>query len=230
MADHPQLPILGRCAVRLSPSRFVFSLSRLSIRASEMTYRDVSSRSLSTSCLSLVFRTSFLLCDRSIEEKLYRRKKVFQLNGCGISPCREEPDFRLREHFVYARILGKVRELQLSHGIDLIHAHAPLPCGHAAMLMSAELEIPYVVSVHGLDAFSTEQVHGRAGDWCRRISQRVYLSSRRVDLHQRTCREQVLEGTGRNAGHPWSTTAWTREFSRQAKSLLLTKWCSVSAT
>ncbi len=99
--------------------------------------------------------------------------------------------------FVYARILGKVRELHLSHGIDLIHAHAPLPCGHAAMLISAELKIPYVVSVHGLDAFSTEQVRGRAGDWCRRISQRVYLSSRRVICISERVREQVLEGTGR---------------------------------
>ena len=98
--------------------------------------------------------------------------------------------------FVYARIVGKVRELQRSLGIDLIHAHAPLPCGHAAMLLSAELGIPYVVSVHGLDAFSTEQVQGRAGEWCRRISQRVYRSSRRTICVSERVREQVLEGTG----------------------------------
>ena len=71
--------------------------------------------------------------------------------------------------FLFARIVGLVRELQRSQPIDLVHAHAALPCGHAAMLLSAELKLPYVVSVHGLDAFSTEQVHGRAGDWCRRI-------------------------------------------------------------
>jgi teichuronic acid biosynthesis glycosyltransferase TuaC len=81
---------------------------------------------------------------------------------------------------LFARIVGQVREVQRLHRIDLIHAHAPLPCGHAAMLLNAELNIPYVVSVHGLDAFSTEQVHGRAGRWCRRISQRVFRSSRRV--------------------------------------------------
>ncbi len=97
--------------------------------------------------------------------------------------------------FVFARIVGQVRELQRSHRIDLVHAHAALPCGHAAMLLSAELRIPYVVSVHGLDAFSTKQVAGRAGQWCRRISQRVYRSSRRVICISERVREQVLEGT-----------------------------------
>ena len=100
--------------------------------------------------------------------------------------------------FLFAHIIGRVRELHRSQRIDLIHAHAPLPCGHAAMLLSAELGIPYVVSVHGLDAFSTEQVGGRPGEWCRRISQRVYRSSRRVICISERVREQVLEGTGPN--------------------------------
>lgn len=98
--------------------------------------------------------------------------------------------------FLFARIVGRIRELQRSQRIDLIHAHAPLPCGHAAMLLSAELGLPYVVSVHGLDAFSTNQVSGRAGEWCRRISQRVYRSSRRVICVSEHVREQVLEGAG----------------------------------
>ena len=98
--------------------------------------------------------------------------------------------------FLFARIVGKVRELHRSQPVNLIHAHAPLPCGHAAMLLSAELGLPYVVSVHGLDAFSTEQVSGRAGEWCRRISQRVYRSSKRVICISEHVREQVLEGTG----------------------------------
>lgn len=98
--------------------------------------------------------------------------------------------------FLFARIVGRVRELHRSKQIDLIHAHAPLPCGHAAMLLSAELGLPYVVSVHGLDAFSTEQVKGRAGEWCRRISQRVYRSSRRVICISERVREQVLDGAG----------------------------------
>jgi len=98
--------------------------------------------------------------------------------------------------FLFARIVGMVRELRRSGQVDLIHAHGPLPCGHAAMLLSAELGVPYVVSVHGLDAFSTAQVSGRAGNWCRRISQRVYRSSRRVICVSEHVRERVLEGTG----------------------------------
>jgi teichuronic acid biosynthesis glycosyltransferase TuaC len=98
--------------------------------------------------------------------------------------------------FVFARIVGHVRQLHRVRPIDLVHAHAPLPCGHAAMLLSRELGIPYVVSVHGLDAFSTTQVTGRAGRWCRRISQRVYQSSRRVICVSERVREQVLEGAG----------------------------------
>jgi len=99
--------------------------------------------------------------------------------------------------FLFARIVAKVRELQQSHRIDLVHAHGALPCGHAAMLLNAELKIPYVISVHGLDAFSTEQVKGRAGEWCRRVSLRVYFSSHRVICISERVREQVLEGTGR---------------------------------
>lgn len=98
--------------------------------------------------------------------------------------------------FLFARIVGRVRDLQRLGKVDVIHAHAALPCGHAAMLLSAELGLPYVVSVHGLDAFSTEQVKGRAGEWCRRISRRVYSSSRRVICVSEHVREQVLQGTG----------------------------------
>jgi teichuronic acid biosynthesis glycosyltransferase TuaC len=100
--------------------------------------------------------------------------------------------------FVFARIVGRVRELNSARPIDLIHAHAPLPCGHAAMLLSRELKIPYVVSVHGLDAFSTVQVAGTAGKWARRISQQVYASSRRVICISERVREHVLEGMGKN--------------------------------
>jgi glycosyltransferase involved in cell wall biosynthesis len=98
--------------------------------------------------------------------------------------------------FLFARIVSRVRKLHALQHIDLIHAHGPLPCGHAAMLLSAELNIPYVVSVHGLDAFSTVQVRGRAGEWCRRISQRVYRSSRRAICISEHVREAALEGSG----------------------------------
>jgi teichuronic acid biosynthesis glycosyltransferase TuaC len=96
--------------------------------------------------------------------------------------------------FLFARVLGRVRELHDECRIDLIHAHAPLPCGHAAMLLSRELKIPYVVSVHGLDAYSTNQVGGYSGEWCRRISQRVFASAARVICISEHVRERVLEG------------------------------------
>jgi teichuronic acid biosynthesis glycosyltransferase TuaC len=100
--------------------------------------------------------------------------------------------------FAFARIVAQIRELQRSHRIDLIHAHGALPCGHAAMLLSTELKIPHIVSVHGLDAFSTEQVKGRAGSWCHRISLRVYQSASRVICISERVRDQVLEGASRN--------------------------------
>ena len=94
--------------------------------------------------------------------------------------------------FVFARIVGRIRELVREGRINLIHAHAALPAGHAAMLLSAELGLPYVVSVHGLDVFSAEQVGGRIGKWCERISRRVYQGSRRVICVSELVRERVL--------------------------------------
>jgi len=98
--------------------------------------------------------------------------------------------------FLFAQTVSRLRELQRTHPINLIHAHGALPCGHAAMLLSRELGIPFVVSVHGLDAYSTVQVGGRSGRWCRRISQRTYIASQRVICISEHVREQVLEGVG----------------------------------
>ncbi len=98
--------------------------------------------------------------------------------------------------FVFARIVGRIRELVRSNRVDLIHAHGALPAGQAAMLLNSELGLPYVISVHGLDVFSTTQVGGRTGEWCRRISRRVYKGSRRVICVSELVREQVLSGMG----------------------------------
>jgi glycosyltransferase involved in cell wall biosynthesis len=96
--------------------------------------------------------------------------------------------------FLYASILAQVRRLHRDHSVHVIHAHAALPCGHAAALLSRELGIPFVVTVHGLDAFSTNQVKGRAGQWCRRVSQWVYGSANQVICISEKVREQVLQG------------------------------------
>lgn len=100
--------------------------------------------------------------------------------------------------FLFAHIVGRVRALHGERRVDVIHAHGALPCGHAAMLLSKELGIPFVISVHGLDAYSNVQVGGRSGKWCRRISQHAYIAARRVICISEHVREQVLEGTGRN--------------------------------
>jgi hypothetical protein len=97
--------------------------------------------------------------------------------------------------FLFARAVARVRELHRLQPIDVIHAHGPLPCGHAAMLLGRELGIPFVVSVHGLDAYSTRQVQGRPGEWCRRVSAQVFRSARNVVCVSEHVREQVLAGT-----------------------------------
>lgn len=96
--------------------------------------------------------------------------------------------------FLFARLLPKLRRLHKAKPIDLVHAHAALPCGHAAALLSRELGIPFVVTVHGLDALYTNQVKGRTGEWCRRVSQHVYRSAKRVICISERVREQVLLG------------------------------------
>ncbi len=60
--------------------------------------------------------------------------------------------------FLSAGLLSKVRDLHRVRPIHLIQAHGALPCGHAARLLSRKLRIPFVVTVHGLDAFMTNQV------------------------------------------------------------------------
>ncbi len=96
---------------------------------------------------------------------------------------------------LYWRLRDDVSALHAESRIDLIHAHGPLPCGHASWLLSRRLKVPYVVTVHGLDAFSAMQVGGWAGEWCRRASQRVFQTARRViGVSRRVC-EQVEKGT-----------------------------------
>jgi teichuronic acid biosynthesis glycosyltransferase TuaC len=56
---------------------------------------------------------------------------------------------------LYMRLAPFVERLHRRNPITVIHAHAALPCGHAASLLSARLHVPFVVTVHGLDAFNT---------------------------------------------------------------------------
>jgi teichuronic acid biosynthesis glycosyltransferase TuaC len=96
--------------------------------------------------------------------------------------------------FLYARLIPRVRDLVRFRKIDLIHAHAALPCGHAAALLSRELNIPFVVTVHGLDAFFDNQVHGYAGPWCHRVARMVYRTASRVICISDKVAEKVHSG------------------------------------
>ncbi|MBI3475477.1 MAG: glycosyltransferase [Acidobacteria bacterium] len=88
------------------------------------------------------------------------------------------------------RLRGPLQRLHASRPIDVIHAHGALPCGHAAALLSGQFGIPFVVTVHGLDAFSTRQVSGSSGDACARVSRRVYSAAQRVlGVSQHVCAE-----------------------------------------
>jgi glycosyltransferase involved in cell wall biosynthesis len=101
-------------------------------------------------------------------------------------------------NFLAARLMPAVRRMHRLQRFDLIHAHSALPCGHAAALLSVRLAIPFVVSVHGLDAFSTRQAAGAIGVWCQRISQRVYRSARVVICISDRVQECVTQAVSAN--------------------------------
>jgi teichuronic acid biosynthesis glycosyltransferase TuaC len=97
-------------------------------------------------------------------------------------------------NFLSAKLLPTVRELHRVRPIDLIHAHGALPCGHAASVLCRRLKIPFVVTVHGFDAFMTNQVPGIRGQWCKRVSRQVYVSAGQVICISEKVRERVLAG------------------------------------
>lgn len=81
---------------------------------------------------------------------------------------------------------------------DLIHAHAALPCGHAAAILADRLGVPFVVTVHGLDAFFLRQSDAVFRSWCRRVARRVYQRAEVVICISEKVREQVLSGAQAN--------------------------------
>jgi glycosyltransferase involved in cell wall biosynthesis len=62
----------------------------------------------------------------------------------------------------------------------VIHAHAALPCGHAAAFLSRQLRIPFVVTIHGLDVFNACFENGLAAQWRRKASLKVFEKARTV--------------------------------------------------
>ncbi|MBV8050940.1 MAG: glycosyltransferase [Acidobacteriaceae bacterium] len=92
---------------------------------------------------------------------------------------------------LYQRLASTVGNLHSERPFDLIHAHAALPCGHAARLLSREQGMPFVITVHGLDAFFTRQVQGYSGRWCQDSAERVYRSASRVICISRRVADQL---------------------------------------
>jgi teichuronic acid biosynthesis glycosyltransferase TuaC len=115
-------------------------------------------------------------------------KKYFCLPG--------NPGLSSAGQFLHAALKFHVRQLHARHPISLIHAHAALPCGQAAMLLARDLGIPFVVTVHGLDAFSTRQVPGWFGRRCSAVSEQVYGAAARVICISEQVARRVREGTG----------------------------------
>ena len=97
--------------------------------------------------------------------------------------------------FLYWRLRNRVRRLHRAKPIHILHAHAALPCGEAARLLGRELGVAVVVTVHGLDAYFTEQVGGIAGEYCASGCRRVYQEAVRVICISEEVRRQVLMRT-----------------------------------
>lgn len=100
--------------------------------------------------------------------------------------------------FLVDRILPGILKKHRETPFDVIHAHAALPCGHAAELLSHHLSIPFVVSVHGLDAFFARQGGALAGNWCQRVAERVYRSASAVLCISKRVLERVIAVTHAN--------------------------------
>jgi teichuronic acid biosynthesis glycosyltransferase TuaC len=82
--------------------------------------------------------------------------------------------------FLYAALLSKVAGLHRNSPINVIHAHASLPCGHAAAMLSHRLGIPFVVTIHGLDVFNSCVENGIAASWRKAVSRHVYQRAGKV--------------------------------------------------
>jgi teichuronic acid biosynthesis glycosyltransferase TuaC len=96
--------------------------------------------------------------------------------------------------FLGALLLRRVRQLHQQSPIHVIHAHAALPCGHAAAFLSQRLGIPFVVTIHGLDVFNSCFQQGIAAGWRRNASANVYASADKVICI--SCRVQQLLTNG----------------------------------
>src|SRR5229473_6011332 len=114
------------------------------------------------------------------------RRQYFSIPG--------NPGLSSAGRFLHAALRSQVRKLHGQRPISVIHAHAALPCGQAAMLLARDLGIPFVVTVHGLDAYSTRQVPGWLGRRCSEVCKDVYGAAARVICISEQVAQHVREG------------------------------------
>ena len=98
--------------------------------------------------------------------------------------------------FLGALLLRRVQQLHRQSPIHVIHAHAALPCGHAAALLSRRLGIPFVVTIHGLDVFNSCFQKGIAAGWRRTASLNVYESASKVICISGKVQRLLTDGIG----------------------------------
>jgi glycosyltransferase involved in cell wall biosynthesis len=98
--------------------------------------------------------------------------------------------------FLHVALKFQARRLHARPPISLIHAHAALPCGQVALLLARDLGIPFVVTVHGLDAFSTQQVPRWFGRRCSAVCDDVCGAAARVICISEQVARRVREGLG----------------------------------
>jgi teichuronic acid biosynthesis glycosyltransferase TuaC len=97
--------------------------------------------------------------------------------------------------FLYARLFREVAHLHAARPIDVIHAHAALPCGQAASLLAQRLHIPYVITVHGLDVFNTCFLAGAPAEWRMRATIAAYKRASMVICVSRKVQKILQDGT-----------------------------------
>jgi teichuronic acid biosynthesis glycosyltransferase TuaC len=100
--------------------------------------------------------------------------------------------------FLYRRLLPFARQLHKQTAIHVIHAHAALPCGHAAFLLAERLRIPFVVTIHGLDVFNACFEPGtRAAARRAKLSAEVYRRAASVICISRMIENILKDGVER---------------------------------
>jgi teichuronic acid biosynthesis glycosyltransferase TuaC len=95
---------------------------------------------------------------------------------------------------LYARLLPVVSRLQRERPITLIHGHGALPCGRAAALLARRFQLPFVVTVHGLDVFNTGSLAGIRAKFLRQASIAVYQDAHTVVCVSSRVRQILHDG------------------------------------